>query len=195
MPHETDWETRYRAGDTPWEKGGPSPGLVEFLQAERISGSVLVPGCGFGHDVRASAQAGAELAMGLDVAPSAVEGARERAVSPAEQYRVGDFFELPEELIGQFNWVWEHTCFCAIDPAMRTTYAESAALALPPGGSFVAVFYMTPDVDDGGPPFPSTKKELDALFDPWFQLVREWVPERTYPGREGRELMRWYRRV
>src|SRR5262245_20251297 len=28
---ETEWETRYQSSDMPWEKGAPSPGLVDFL--------------------------------------------------------------------------------------------------------------------------------------------------------------------
>ena len=27
------WEARYQTGDMPWEKGAPSPGLVDFLAA------------------------------------------------------------------------------------------------------------------------------------------------------------------
>src|ERR1041385_6675263 len=37
---ETDWEQRYQTGDMPWEKGEPSPGLVDFL----ASGSDLQRG-------------------------------------------------------------------------------------------------------------------------------------------------------
>src|SRR6267143_687061 len=57
---ETDWEARYESGDMPWEKGEPSPGLVDFLAAHPAlpRGSVAVPGCGSGHDVRAWAKAG-----------------------------------------------------------------------------------------------------------------------------------------
>ena len=29
----SDWEQRYQTGDMPWEKGAPSPGLVDFLAA------------------------------------------------------------------------------------------------------------------------------------------------------------------
>jgi hypothetical protein len=65
-------EARYQSGDTGWEKGAPSPGLVDFLAAhpELRRGSVCVPGCGTGHDVRAWAQAGF-AASGFDLAPSA----------------------------------------------------------------------------------------------------------------------------
>ena len=46
----TDWEAHYQQGDMPWEKGAPSPGLVDFLASEPVPGRVLVPGCGAGHD-------------------------------------------------------------------------------------------------------------------------------------------------
>src|SRR5688572_27601281 len=73
----SDWEARYRAGDTPWDKGEPSPGLVDFLADHRdLPGkTVCIPGCGFGRDVIVWAQAGFE-ATGCDFAPSAVAGAR-----------------------------------------------------------------------------------------------------------------------
>ena len=38
------WENRYQTGDMPWEKGAPSPGLVDFLAAHPglPAGSVCV---------------------------------------------------------------------------------------------------------------------------------------------------------
>ena len=44
----TDWEDHYRRGETPWEKGAPSPGLMDDLAVHPVRGRVLVPGCGFG---------------------------------------------------------------------------------------------------------------------------------------------------
>src|SRR6266496_447182 len=90
------WEGRYQARDMPWEKGEPSPGLVDFLAAhpDLKRGSVCVPGCGTGHDVRAWARAGFE-AFGCDIAPSAIQLAKE---SPAEaglktRYVLDDFLK------------------------------------------------------------------------------------------------------
>src|SRR3989475_9895668 len=73
------WETRYQTGDMPWEKGEPSPGLVDFLAAhpQLPRGTVAVPGCGTGHDVRALAAAGF-TASGFDIAPTALLLAREK---------------------------------------------------------------------------------------------------------------------
>ena len=53
-----DWDRRYQIGDIPWEKGAPAPPLLEWLQAcGPLHGNILVPGCGYGHDVRAIAAA------------------------------------------------------------------------------------------------------------------------------------------
>ena len=186
-----DWEERYRSGDMPWEKGAPSPGLVDFLAQEPMPGRVLVPGCGTGHDVRAITPHAAE-ALGLDIAPSAIDRARRFPPASGERYERGDLFALPAHLHGAFDWVWEHTCFCAIDPVMRPAYVEAVAGALRPKGKLLAIFYLDPGNDhpDEGPPFGVSIAELDALFLPRFSLEREWLPQRAYPGREGREWMR-----
>ena len=190
----TDWEANYQTNETPWEKGAPSPGLVEFLRTEPIHGRVLVPGCGFGHDARALA-ATADEVVGIDIAPSAVKGARAFPNVGGESYELADLFALPPRLRGCFDWVWEHTCFCAIDPSMREAYVAAVAGALRPGGHLLAVFYLDPGHarPDEGPPFGVSQAELDAFFSPHFTLLREWLPQKADPGREGREWMRMLR--
>src|SRR5260221_11046517 len=79
----SEWETRYRTGDMPWEKGEPSPGLVDFLERHPSlrRGTVCVPGCGTGHDVRAWAKAGFE-AHGFDLARSAIRLSQQKPLAP-----------------------------------------------------------------------------------------------------------------
>ena len=186
----TEWESRYQTGDMPWEKGAPSPPLVEYLRSNPpLTGKVLVPGCGWGHDVRAISRAD-NAVTGLDIAPSAIRGAQTFAPAAGENYLLGDLFDLPVKLHGVFDWVWEHTCFCAIDPSLRERYAEAVTTALKPGGHLLAVFYLNPDHDGKGPPFGVSTAQLDAFFEGNFALVREWRPGAAYPGREGREWMR-----
>src|SRR5260370_23989882 len=90
----TDWENRYQTGDMPWEKGEPSPGLVDFLAAHRDleKGTVCVPGCGTGHDARAWSRAGFRV-LGLDIAPSAVRTAAQwtRAAGLEADFQLSDF--------------------------------------------------------------------------------------------------------
>ncbi|HWB58886.1 MAG TPA: methyltransferase [Chthoniobacteraceae bacterium] len=186
----TDWEERYQAGDMPWEKGAPSPPLLEYLASNPpLAGKILVPGCGYGHDIRAFSNANNEP-LGIDIAPSAIRGAQSYPKVARENYQLADLFNLPAEFTGRFDWVWEHTCFCAIDPAMRPRYAQSVAAALKPGGRLLAIFYLNPDNDEDGPPHRVSLAELDSLFTDYFSLEREWLPAKTFPGREGREWMR-----
>ncbi len=196
----TDWNSCYRAGDTPWDKGAPAPPLLAWLEAtpaHRLEGEVLVPGCGLGHDVRTIAAAGhADVVYGLDISPAALEQARRVPATGGETYAEGDLFDLPPQWRGRFDWVFEHTCFCAIDPARRPEYVRAVAGALKPGGRLLAIFYLNPWKEGeptppgGGPPFAAAAGELDRLFAGHFDLQEEWVPTRTYRGREGRELMR-----
>lgn len=197
----TDWEARYRLGDTPWEKGAPAPPLIELLsrwnpEPAWAGGPVLVPGCGFGHDVREIARGGVPV-TGLDLSAAAVEGAGRFERTGSESYLQADLFDRswwPEEGFG--GW-WEHTCFCAIDPADRPRYAESAGMLVRPGGWLCGVFFLTPNDpgDEGhGPPFEATREEIQERLSPWFDFVEGWVPANGYPGRQGREWLAIFRR-
>ena len=189
-----DWEAQYRQGDTPWDKGEASPGLVDYLQTHTIAGEVLVPGCGSGHDVRVFSAAGATV-TGLDLAPTAISLARSIPPAGNERYEQGNFFDLPQHLRDRFDWVVEHTCFCAIDTVLRPQYVEAAATALKPGGHLLAIFYMTPNKPGDGPPHGSTPAELDSLFSPRFRLLEDWQPTKNYPSRIGKERMRLMQRL
>lgn len=188
----TDWEARYQSNDTPWEKGEGSPGLADFLANHPLlkRGSVLVPGCGTGHDARAWAKAGFEV-TGADLAASAVRLSHEKtaAAGLSVEFLQTDF--LSDSPPRQFDWVFEHTLFCAIDPAQRPDYVAAVLRWLKPGGDYLAVNYLIPDTD--GPPFGTTRDELLDRFSPHFNLLEEWVP-RSYPNRANLELMLWWRR-
>ena len=210
----TDWEARYQTNDMPWEKGEASPGLVDFLAAhpELQRGTVGVPGCGTGHDVRVWARAGFTT-VGYDIAPSAIRLSIERttAAGLSAQFQLGDFLRDSLRGIGDssgslrtvagiprgkppqlFDWIFEHTLFCAIDPGERDDYVRAVLRWLKPDGQYLAVNYLIPDKD--GPPFgTTTREELWNRFSPHFDLLQEWVP-RSYPNRTGLELMLWWRR-
>lgn len=222
---KTYWENRYQTKDMPWEKGEGSPGLVDFLAShpELPPGTVCVPGCGTGHDVRNWAKAGFE-AHGFDIAPSAIElsnektkaagirlgkvlkrktvtsrrgagpetkkrGIRAAALSGSAAFQLGDFLHDKPPL--RFDWLFEHTLFCAIDPSERDDYVRAVLRWLKPKGQFLAVHFAIPDMD--GPPFGTTRDELWQRFSQHFDLLEEWVP-RSYPNRTGEELMLWWKR-
>jgi len=179
----TDWDQAYREGRTPWDKGYAAPPLQAFLSRQNITGDVLGPGCGLGHDVRLLARKGASV-MGMDLSPEALRHARSFPSSGNLRYEKGDFLELDAELKGTFDWVVEHTLFCALEPSQRKQYAESVRLALKNNGCFFAIFYrVIPGFDGEGPPFPVEENEIMDLFSPFMELLGRWIPEESYPSR------------
>lgn len=186
-----DWNDRYLENDTPWDKGEAAPPLLEYLKKNRIEGSVLIPGCGTGHDSRVLAAHGAN-ALGIDVAPLAIEKAKSYPApsSGTVSYALGDFFspELQEKLSRNFDYVFEHTCFCAIDPSMRESYAKAASIALKPGGQLIGIFFTHLE-SDGGPPHATPFDVIEATFSPYFTIENSWRPQYAYPGRLGEESM------
>src|ERR1039458_9628122 len=157
------WENRYQTKQTDWEKGVPSPGLVDFLAAhpDLPRGTVCVPGCGTGHDAREFASAGF-AAFGFDLAPSAIALAREMTnaqfgdgapvsdparlktghqragsetgVPVLPEFQLADFLrDAPPQ---KFDWLFEHTLFCAIQPPERDDYVRAVLRWLKPGGTY-----------------------------------------------------------
>jgi SAM-dependent methyltransferase len=192
-PRDLEWQDRYERHDTPWDKGAPAPPLLRFLREDKISGRILVPGCGRGHEVRALAARPGCSVIGLDLSTTAITEAREitgeTGLHSTMRFVAGDFLHLPSKMHGTFDWLVEHTCFCALEPWQRIDYVRAASTALRSGGRIFGIFYLNPD-SGSGPPFAVSREELSALFDPYFILSKEWVPAESFPGREERELVR-----
>src|SRR5206468_12080426 len=128
---------------------------------------------------------------GFDLAPWAIRLSlqRAKAVGLRVSFVQADFLADAPPIL--FDWLFEHTLYCAIAPARRDDYAQAVSRWLKPGGQFLAVHYMIRGPD--GPPFGTTQEELMERFSPHFELREGWVP-RSYPNRTGLELMLWWRR-
>jgi SAM-dependent methyltransferase len=163
---------------------------VDFLAThpDLPRGSVCVPGCGTGHDVRALVKAGFE-GFGFDIAPGAISLAEEKTqiAGMFARFTLADFLhDAPPQ---KFDWVFEHTLFCAIQPSERDEYVRAVRRWLKPGGHFLAVNYLL--CEPKGPPWPTTRAEQVERFSPHFELLAEWLP-RSYPNRTGKEWMFWW---
>ena len=193
---DKDWNSAYAVADTPWDKGSAAPPLAEYLKAHRIEGSVLVPGCGSGHDAQVLLNQGAQV-KGIDIAPLAVEKAH--ALYPALSRHVfeGDFLKTPTTENGSYDWIVEHTCLCAIDPSKRKEYATTTHRLLRRGGRFFAIFFREVSHDrEDHPPYPINEAEIETLFGERFELLESYTPKMTYPERpQGAEEVRVYRKL
>ena len=192
-----DWGECYRQGETPWEKGEAHPELPYLLEEHRAlfeeAGSLLIPGCGFGHDARLIATAAKGTVTGLDLAGEALEKARRFASERVIDWQLGNLFEWR----GSYDLIFEHTCFCAIPVAKRPDYVGAMARLIPAGGHLVGIFFLNPDHEgEEGPPFGVGVAELEEFFGGKFEICWSQAPAKSYPGREGegRELSLLMRR-
>jgi hypothetical protein len=191
-----DWEKRYQQADTPWDKGLPHPMIECWRGLDLAPGVIVVPGCGRGWDLRAWAMMFPEhQVLGIDLAESAVADAQKNCADlPNVRVIVADFFDhahwhdLAAMRNSSISLIWEHTCFCAIHPAMRQTYAATVAALLKPGARLVGVFFTDIREDNGqGPPWNCSMDELQNLFGSHFVIDSPEWKHLTFFGRDGEE--------
>ena len=87
---------------------------------------------------------------------------------------------------GQFDMIFEHTCYCAIDPERRAELIQTYTRLLAPDGQLMGVFFVMDKHD--APPFGGTEWELrERLRKRYqFQFWGRW--QHSVPARKGREL-------
>ena len=184
------WEACYETEMDNWDLGGPTP-VFERIASEIPKGRICVIGCGRGYDAVTFAKAGFEVTA-IDFAQTAVLSSRENARKEEVEMTVlrEDFFDLPDELHDQFDYVLEYTCFCAISPERRFEYDRVIWQLLKPKGKLLGLFFpLDKDVDEGGPPWGVNISELHALFGLHWNLESEELPKESIAPRADREVM------
>jgi SAM-dependent methyltransferase len=195
------WDQRFEGAFTPWDRGGVPAQLARWLQtgepvpdpagqAPHSRFSALIPGCGSAHELQAFCQAGWN-ATAIDFSPAAVAAAQQ-AVGPwREHVLLADFFSYqpPRPL----DLIYERAFLCAMPRDMWPRVAERWAQLLPTGGLLLGYFYF--DDQPKGPPFGTTRQQLDKLMSAHFDLAWDEAVEDSIPVFQGKERwMAWRRK-
>jgi cyclopropane fatty-acyl-phospholipid synthase-like methyltransferase len=162
------WDDSYRRGTPPWDAGGPRAAVVRLCEQHAFAAPVLDAGCGLGYDALEIASRGLEV-VGVDVAPTAIRQAREKAAERgvAATFEVGDALHL-ERLGRTFRTVLDCGLFHTFGDEDRAAYVESLA-AVTAAGSVLHLFCVS-DAATGeqGPTRRVGRDELPAAFaDGW----------------------------
>lgn len=187
------WEERYLSNKTPWDIGEPAPAFVKYFNKKNISNKkITVLGCGRGHDAFYLANLNQDTEVhGFDFSESAVKFCneiKERKNLKNISFYKTDFFTLIKKVKwkNHFDYVVEHTSFCASDPSRRKEYVNLTKYLLKRDGELVGLFFIRP-LEMGGPPFGSSTKEIRKLFKANFietkNLHHENCPH-TFTGKE-----------
>ena len=191
-----DWQSAWRAGRTPWDAGTSPPALRKLLERGVVpSGRVLVPGCGTGYDLAALAHADREV-VGIDVSEEARDAftAAHGSLPGEVVYEVADFFAYRSP--AGFDFVWDYTFFCALDPERRPTWADAMKRLVKPNGVLATLLFPYEDPVSGreGPPWPVNATMVERLLGSSFEVLEVREEEETHPGREGKERLALWRR-
>ncbi|GAB3435998.1 class I SAM-dependent methyltransferase [Flindersiella endophytica] len=133
------YRTFYRLGLTFWERGTPTPELVELVESGLPPGRAIDIGCGTGTESTYLAEHGWTV-TGVDMVPKALAIARRKArkagVSPT--FVQADATRLPEFGIGDgYQLVFDYGCFHTLPTDRRDAYVESVTAIAAPGATFL----------------------------------------------------------
>ncbi len=182
------WEQKYKRGAAFWDLGAPTPVFKRMLDSGRFKpGPMIVLGAGRGYDARMFARRGFKVTA-VDFAEEVVRHMREMSDSDAQIEIIhSDFFELPDQCDGKFDYVLEYACFCAIDPQRRLEYADLVKRLLKPNGVLIALLFPVSN-HEGGPPFAVSSDEFVQMFtERSFELTYRETPPDSVPPRQGIE--------
>ena len=123
-PAAHDFDLMYSSSVPPWDIGRPQPAFEELARSGCLSGKVLDVGCGTGEHALLAAALGHE-ALGVDIAPRAIEQAEAKAAARGLEVRflVRDALLLPE-LGEQFDTVLDCGLFHVLDDADRVRFVR-----------------------------------------------------------------------
>jgi methyl halide transferase len=178
------WSQRYQESQIGWDLGEIAPPIKAYFdQIEDKNLEILIPGCGNGYEAEYLFRSGFKNVHVIDFAQEPLDNLKERITEfPSDQIHKGDFFEHK----GLYDIIVEQTMFCAIDPNLRSNYAETASRLLKPGGKLVGVLF---NVDfESGPPYGGTKEEYKSIFKNYFSITKMEECYNSVQPRLGNEL-------
>lgn len=184
---EKFWSDLYKSKDTGWDLNQPAPALKDMLPRLKLPKSkVLVLGSGRAHDAALFAELG-HVVTAVDISPDAIAEAKKLyGHYPNLNFMVADALHLPQNMHNSFDIVFEQTCFCAINPSLRSDLVKAWRKYLHDQGMLLGIFFVVEK--PSGPPFGGSEWEIRQRLKEHFQFLFWGRWKNSVPKRQGREL-------
>jgi SAM-dependent methyltransferase len=177
------WENRYQEQSTGWDIGSASAPLIKYFNTiENKNAAILIPGCGNGYEAAYLLANGFTNVTVIDIAPSPVAFMKEKFANQKIEILQVDFFTHT----GQYDYIFEQTFFCALDPALRSAYVKKMSTLLKPSGLLVGLLFNK--TFETNPPFGGSKAEYEILFSKFLHIQKMELCYNSIKPREGTEL-------
>ncbi len=193
---ESFWENIYLDNDAGWDLGSATP-VFERVSEELKVGKVCIVGCGRGYDAIMFAKKGFEVTA-IDFADTAIGDLKKMAQENKVYVETlkKNVFDIPHKYYGQYDYIIEQTCFCAINPNRRKEYEEMAFRLLKPNALLIGLWFpLNKSKLDDGPPYGVSEKELKKIFSERWDKEKEEFPSDSIATRKNREKLIVFKKI
>ncbi len=168
---DRDWNSKYDAGDTPWDSGRPSREMRRVLDEQGMcSGRALELGCGTGTNAVALAQRGFAVTA-VDCSPLALAAARQKAnvAGVSVEWIEADVQNFGSEL-SSFDFVFDRGCYHCCRRVDLSGYLKTLTNVTHKGSRVLILSGNANEQTEYGPP-RVTEVELRSELGGLFQIL------------------------
>jgi SAM-dependent methyltransferase len=185
------WDSRYRGDGRPaWDIGRPSSELKKAVEEGTLKPCrAVVLGCGTGTNAVYLAAKGFDV-TGIDIAPTALSRAREKARKAGVKVRflLADVLAPPE--LGPFELIYDRGCYHGVRRQNAAGYVKTVQRLTGPGSRILLLAGNANEERHYGPPRVK-EEELRGDFTESFQF--EWLREIRFDTMDpkGKGALAW----
>ena len=189
------WDNLYLENNAKWDLGKPTPILTHHLEHNIIKGNVCVLGCGNGHDVIELSKQDLSV-YAVDFSIEAINSLNNKIPQKSKIKTLHmDIFDLSPKYNKKFDFIFEYTCYCAIDPVRREEYFNLVYSILRPNGILFGIFLPLDKEDVGGPPFSVSIDEILNYTSGRFKILKNFFSSKSIEPRKGSEKVLIFEKI
>ena len=166
------WDNKYLNNEDGWDIGKPTPIFVDYESKLIKKSKILIPGCGRGYDAMYLSSKG-HIVDALDFSSLALSYLKQNSIKRKLTLNIinEDFFSISKKYNYYYDYIFEYTFFCAIQPKYRQEYVEKCHSILKENGKIISIFLpMTTKNNNASPPYQVTINEVKNLFKGKFNI-------------------------
>ena len=166
------WNNKYLNKEDGWDIGSPTPVFMDYSSKLASKSKILVPGCGRGYDALYLSSK-CHNVDALDFSSVALDFLSKKTHNLKNNLNIinADFFSLSQKYNNVYDYIFEYTFFCAIDPLLRKDYSQKCSSLLKKNGKIIAIFLPLKNINNNtAPPFQVTINHVHEFFSDNFDI-------------------------